>query len=169
MARTSVERKQKTAWPWVVGIGLLLLTLWVVTTLLAEDDDAGPEVTVATVQDTHPPAEIPAAPYADPVNATGGRSLQDLAPLDEADVGEEVQVHGRVVATGNQGFWILVGSQVLRVDSLRRVRTGDDVSLFATLQPAQAETTDAIVDSVLSRSPDSGEWGVIRELKLVEG
>lgn len=168
MARTDVLRKQKTRWPWVIGVALFLLVLWAISGLLEQDEPEGPEVTVATVADTHPPSAIPAAPYADPPAGTSS-GLESLAPLDAEDAGQVVQLEGEVVATGNQGFWIAVGNRVLRVDSERRVRKGATVSLSGTLRPADSEATDEIADAVLSRDADAAEWQVVRELKLVEG
>lgn len=170
MARLDVERKRKTAWPWVAGIAVLLLVLWGVTTLLTEDAEAEPEVMVPTVEDTHPPAAVPAPPNADP-EVTGNaaaRGVDEIAPLGEEDVGQALHVAGEVVATGNRAFWLLAGDEVVRVDSERRVRKGDTVSVEGTLRPADPSKTDLIASDVLSRHPASSDWNVVRAVKLVE-
>jgi hypothetical protein len=170
MDRTDIERKRKTPWPWLAGLALLVVTLLGISVLLTQDADAEPQVTVPTVEGTYSPAAIPAPPDMDPV-LTGtdpARDLAEIAPLGEEDVGQMVRLEGQVVATGNEAFWLLAGDRVLRVDSPRRVRKGDTLSVRGTLRPADPRTTDLIASDVLSRHPSSGGWNVVRVLKLVE-
>ena len=170
MARLDVERKRKTIWPLLIGAALLVLVLWGVTALLTDEPPAEPEVTVPTVEDTHPPAAVPAPPNTDAA-ATGTestRAVEEIAPVGEEDVGQTVRVAGEVVATGNQTFWLLAGEEVLRIDSARRVRKGDSLSVEGTLRAADPSKTDVITSDVLSRNPASPEWSVVRVVKLVE-
>lgn len=170
MARSDFERKQKTVWPWFIGLAVLGLTLLGISALLTWSEETEPAVTVPTVEDTHPPTSIPAAPDADPVT-TGSdpaRPVEEIAPLGEEDIGQTVRLDGHVVATGNEAFWLLAGDRVLRVDSPRRVRKDDALSIRGTLHPSDARTTDLIASDVLSRHPDSGAWHVVRGLKVVE-
>ncbi|MBW3552126.1 MAG: hypothetical protein KY466_01380 [Gemmatimonadetes bacterium] len=170
MARIDVEKKRKTVWPLVIGLAILVLALWGVTTLLTDDPAAEPEVTVPTVEDTHPPAAVPAPPNTDPglTGTESTRAVEEIAPVGEEDVGQTVRVAGEVVATGNQAFWLLAGEEVLRVDSTRRVRKGDSLSIEGILRPADPAKTDVIASDVLSRNPASPEWSVVRVVKLVE-
>ena len=170
MARLEVEKKRKTIWPLVIGAAILVLALWGVTTLLTEDAADEPEVTVPTVEDTHPPAAVPAPPNTDPemTGTESTRAVEEIAPVGEEDVGQTVRVAGEVVATGNHAFWLLAGEEVLRVDSSRRVRKGDSLSIEGTLRPADPSVTDVIASDVLSRNPASPDWNVVRVVKLVE-
>lgn len=171
MARTDLERKRKTPWPWFVGLAVLALILWGTNALLTEDAETEPGLTVATVEDTNPPAAIPSPPDVEPT-ATGteaARGLEEIAPLGEEDVGQTIRLDGEVVATGNDAFWLLSGGTVLRVDSERRVRTGDSLSIEGTLLRAtDPEKTERIEADVLPRRPGSGDWQVLRAIKLVE-
>lgn len=168
MRHIDVSKKRPSHWPWVIGVIVLGLALWGATVLLAPPaDDDGPELPV-TAADTLPPSSIP--------HAQGGArampeppSLSELMPLDEDDVGETVQVEGEVVATGNDAFWIMADSRVIRVDSRQRARKGDTLTVRGVLQPADDETTDRVVTQVLAREPGSAGWTIINMLKLVEG
>ena len=169
MARTDVEKKRKTAWPVVMGVVILVLAFWGITTLLTEDDDTEPEVTVPTVEDTQPPAAVPAPPDVDPevTGTEASRSGDEVTPLGEEDVGQTVRLDGEVVATGNDAFWLLAGGEVLRVDSRRLVRKGDTVSIAGVLRPADPAKTDK-VSEFLADHPRSSDWSLVREIKLVE-
>lgn len=170
MPRPDFEKKRKTAWPWLAGIAALVMTLIGISTILSWSDDAGPEVTVPTVEDTHPPATIPAPPDVDP-DGTGvdpDRAVEEIAPLGEDAIGQTISLDGYVVATGNASFWLLAGDRVVRVDSPRRVRKDDTLSIRGTLRPADPEKTDRIAAEVLSRRPGSDAWEVVRVVKLVE-
>lgn len=167
MRRIDVEKKRTTGWPWLVGLGVLALVLWGATTLLRaepEPDDADSGI---TAEDTLPPARIPSLP-------TGGSAPASTSPsapepeLGEDQVGEVVRTEGEVLATGNEAFWILVGSRVLRVDSSRRARKGDTVSVEGTLREADAAKTDRIASEVISRHPGFDSWTILRSLRIVE-
>lgn len=167
MARVDIERKRATRWPWFLGLGLLVLALWGVTTLLRENESEEPLVDVPTVEDTHPPAAIPAPPVEEGGATASVRPIHDLAPLEESDVGQHVRAEGPVVATGNTGFWLLAGNAVVRIESARRVRRGDTLAVEGTLQRADPEETERISD-VLGRHPESGQWSIVSAVKLVE-
>ena len=169
MAKLKVERKRKTAWPLLLGVLVLALVLWAITGLLTEDDDAGPDVTVPTVEDTYPPAAIPAPPDLEPANtgADAARQVDEVAPLGEEDIGQLIRVAGEVVATGNDAFWILAGDEVVRVESPRVVRKGDTLSIAGTLRQADPSRTNRISD-VLDRHPAADAWSVVTSVKLVE-
>lgn len=62
MRHIDIRKKRPSAWPWIVGVVLLLLVGWGVTTLLTADEEDEPGVSVPTVQDTMPPALIPQPP-----------------------------------------------------------------------------------------------------------
>lgn len=168
MGRVDVEKKQKTAAPWFAGAAILAVILLGISALLTWSDDAEPEVTVPTVEDTHPPAAVPAPP--DPLTGPTdpARALEEIAPLGEEDIGQTVRLDGSVVATGNAAFWLLTGDRVVRVDSPRRVRKADSLSVRGTLRAADPSTTDLIASDVLSRHPESDGWRVVRAIKLVE-
>lgn len=169
MARLDIERKRKTLWPWLAGVVALLLILMGITTLMQEDAETEPEVVVPTVEDTYPPAAVPAPPNEEPVGAAtdAARGVEEIAPLGEEDVGQTVRLAGEVVATGNDVFWLLAGADLLPVESDRRVRKGDTVSLEGTLRPADPNRTDRMSD-ILERHPASAGWNVVRVIKLVE-
>lgn len=167
MRQIDIRKKRKSRWPWLLGLVILGLAGWGITILLTPDEEPEPEIAVPTVQDTHPPAALPEPPY-EQYRAPAGQSLQDLAPLDQADRGETVQFRGIVVATGNDAFWVLAGDQVLRVDSERPARRGDTLQIAGTLVQAEPDATDRM-SPVLERHPDSESWTVVRALKLVEG
>lgn len=163
-----IKRKQTTLWPWLGGVVVMILVAWGVTGLLAAP--GGDEELPAAVlgEDTLPPATIPAPPQ--PIRTQESvRGVEELAPLDDRDSGEEVRAEGEVVATGTDGFWVVVGSEVIRVDSDRSVRSGEVVRVVGTLQPADGERTDRIASEVLSRSPRADDWRVVYSPKLVEG
>lgn len=170
MARTDFEKKRKTSWPWFVGLAVLALMFVGISALLARSDDTEPGVVVPTVEDTYPPAAVPAPPNADPTvtGADPARGLDEIAPLGEEDIGQTISLDGHVVATGNRSFWLLAGDRVVRVDSPRRVRKDDTLSIRGTLQPADPGKTDRIASDVLSRLPDSDRWQVVRVIKIVE-
>lgn len=167
MRRIDVMKKRPSRWPWALGVVILGLALWGATVLLRPPaEDEGPELP-PTAADTLPPAEIPltrggARPAPEPP------SLSELMPLDEEHVGETVKVEGDVVATGNDAFWILAGSHVVRVDSRRRARKGESLSVEGALRAADADTTDRMAEQVLSREPGSESWTIISAFKVVE-
>lgn len=169
MARLDVERKRKTAWPWVAGVITLLLILWGITSLLTDDPDDELEVTVPTVEDTFPPAAIPAPPDLDPevTGVDAPRDLGDLAPLGEDDVGQVVRVVGEVVATGNRGFWLASPEAVLLVESSRTARKGDTLSIEGTLRAGDPSPVDWLSE-VMDRDPRATDWTVVRVVRLVE-
>lgn len=163
-----VRRKRTSIWPWVGGVIFVALIAWGVTGILAAPggDEDLPDVLLA--EDTLPPVTIPTPPQ--PVREQERvRGVEDLAPLDDQHVGEEVRAEGEVVATGTDGFWIVVGTEVIRVDSERAVRRGDVVRVVGSLQPDDGARTDRIVSEVLSRTPRAQDWRVVRSPKLVEG
>lgn len=169
MGKIDVERKRKTVWPLVIGAGLLVLIFWGVTTLLTEDPDEGPQVTVPTVEDTYPPASVPAPPDLPP-SQTGVDQQADTSeapPLDEETVGQTVRLQGEVVATGNDAFWILARNEVVGVESPRVVRKGDTVAIAGIVRPADPARTDRIAE-VLERHPAAEVFSVVRAVKLVE-
>lgn len=169
MRHIDVSKKRPSHWPWVIGVIVLGLALWGATVLLAPPaDDDGPELPV-TAADTLPPSSIPIA-QGGAMATPEPPSLSELMPLDEEDVGETVQVEGEVVATGNDAFWIMADSRVIRVDSRQRARKGDTLTVRGVLQPVEDdENTDRVVTQVLSREPGSAGWTIINTLKLVEG
>lgn len=167
MRRIDVMKKRPSRRPWVLGVVILGLALWGASILLRPPkEDAGPELPV-TAADTLPPAAIP-------LTRGGARaapeppSLSKLMPLDEEHLGETVNVEGQVVATGNDAFWILAGSRIIRVDSRRRTRKGDSLSFRGVLRVADGETTDRMAAQVLSREPGSEGWTIVSEIKVVE-
>jgi hypothetical protein len=167
MQHLNIRRKRRTAWPWALGVVILGMIVWSVTALLA-----APEREAVVVEDpasdSLPPAAIPAPP--NPVRADAIQSLDALSPLDEADAGHEVRAEGEVVATGTTGFWILVGAEVIRVDSDRLVRRGDSVALQGRLEPLETvERTDRVATDVLPRDPRSDQWTIVRSLRLIDG
>lgn len=170
MARIDVEKKQKSVWPWVAGLVVLVGLGWGITQLLAPPPEPEEPQPVA-IEGANEPAAIPspADEYGDLGDLTDpNRGLEEIAPLGEEDVGQTLRLSGEVVATGNRSFWIVAGSDVLMVDSERTVRKGDTVQVEGTLREADPEKTDEIASSVISRHPASGEWNVVRVLKLVE-
>lgn len=167
MRRIDVEKKRVTKWPWLLGVVLLVLVVWGATALLRPPaEEEGPDLPVTTA-DTLPPAAIPSSSGGASA-APRAKSLARLMPLGEEDVGETVRVDGEVVATGNNTFWMLSGSNVLRVDSYRRARRGDSLSVRGVLQLAEEALTDQMATDVLSRDPAAERWTVIRSLKLVD-
>lgn len=167
MRRLDVEKKRTTGWPWVLGVGVLALLLWGATILLRADPEPEPPDIGVTAEDTLPPALIPSPSGGGAAPQGGTRSGAEPA-LGEDQIGETVRTQGEVVATGNEAFWILAGSRVLRVDSPRRARSGDTVSVEGTLREADTEMTDRMASEVLSRHPDFDSWTVLRSLRVVE-
>lgn len=167
MRKIDVEKKRASQWPWLLGVVLVALVVWGATVLLRPP--AGPEAPdlPVTTADTLPPSAIPSSSGGASASPEA-QSLTDLMPLGEEDVGETVEVEGEVVATGNNAFWIVSGSSVLRVDSSRRTRKGDSLSVRGMLQSAEEAMTDQMATDVLSRDPASEGWTIIRSLKLVD-
>jgi hypothetical protein len=167
MRHMHIERKRTTAWPWVAGLAVLAVIAWGVTSLLAapHDDEEPAGNTVA--EEAVEPVPIPLPP--NPLSTTPAvRAVQELAPLDLEDVGQEVRAEGEVVATGTDGYWLLDGSEVIRVDSDRLVRKGQIVTVEGVLQADEdSERTDRIAREVLSRNGLASEWRVARSVKLV--
>lgn len=167
MRRIDVEKKRKTAWPWVIGLGVLALALWGATSLLLPDPEPEEPDIGVTAADTLPPALIPSLPGGG--SAPAGTSRTGADPeLGEDQLDEVVRVNGEVLATASDAFWILTASQVLRVDSPRRARKGDTVTVEGTLRRADTEKTDRIASEFISRHPAFDSWTVLRSLKLVE-
>lgn len=171
MARLDVEKKRKTAWPWLVGAVVVVLLGIAITSLLTADPETEPALTVPTVEDTHPPAAVPRPPNVDPelTGTEAARGVEEIAPLGEEDVGQTIRVDGQVVATGNAAFWLRTGDIVLRIDSERQVQKGEALSIEGTVRQADPAKTDRIAADVLSREPGASEWQVVRLVKLVEG
>ncbi len=167
MRRIDVEKKQPTRWPWLLGVGVLALALWGITVLSRAPEEEEVQPAGITTPDTLPPALIPSRPGAVAPHAQdeAGRAVSDFS---EADIGEVARVAGEVVATGHNAFWVLAGSHVLRVDSERRVRRGDSISVEGTIRPADGETTDRMASEVMSRQGDNDNWTIVRTLKLVD-
>lgn len=167
MRKIDVEKKRATKWPWLLGVVLLALVVWGATVLLRPPaEEEGPDLPVTTA-DTLPPSAIPSSSGGASA-APRAQSLARLMPLGEEDIGQTVQVEGEVVATGNNAFWMVSGSSVLRVDSYRRARKGDSLSVRGVLQSAEEALTDQMATDVLSRDPAAERWTVIRSLKLVD-
>lgn len=40
MADINVERKQRSIWPWIVGLLVLALLIWLLASMFNDDDDA---------------------------------------------------------------------------------------------------------------------------------
>lgn len=40
MADINVERKQRSIWPWIVGLLVLALLIWLLASMMDRDDDA---------------------------------------------------------------------------------------------------------------------------------
>lgn len=167
MRHIDVDRKRAGRWPWVLGLGILVLVVWGVTILLRPPVESEAPAVGTTAADTLPPAMIPSETD-EP--ATGGASgaAEDTISLGEERLGETVRVQGEVVATGNDAFWILIDSRVLRVDSPRRARRGDTLAVRGTLREADAATTDRLASTVMSRHPEFDSWTIVRVIKLVE-
>lgn len=166
MQRVHVRKKRPTIWPWVMGLAVLAVVIWSVTSLLAAPQDDEEDVVVPAPADTVVPSPIPAPPH--PVPGTGAATLASLAPIGEEHVGESVRAEGEVVATGTTGFWMVVGSEMIRVDSGLTVRRGQSVTVDGTIQTAEDERTDQIFEEVVSRNPQAENWRVVRTVKLVD-
>lgn len=170
MARIDVEKKKKTLWPWVAGAVVLMILGWAITEHLASPPEAEAPPAVA-LEGANEPAAIPspADEYGPEDPTDPNRALAEVAPLGEEDVGQTVRLEGEVVATGNSGFWVVWGADILRVDSEQRVRKGDTVQVSGTLREADPDRTDEIASSVISRLPGADDWNIVRTVKLVEG
>ncbi len=167
MRRIDVEKKRAFRWPWLLGVVLLALLAWGATALLRSPEEPEGLELPPTAADTLPPARIPSlGPGAATAPATP--SVADLLPLSEEHLGETVLADGEVLATGNDAFWILAESTLLRVDSARRIRKGDTVNVRGVLRESDPAMTDEIASDVLSRSPGSDSWTVVRSFKLVD-
>ena len=167
MRNIDIEKKRASAWPWVAGVAVLALIFWGVTVLLTPDEQSAPEVQTTTVEDTHPPAAIPDPPR-EALPTTPAQGIGTLTPLGQEDVGQVVRVEGEVVATGNGSFWLLAGSEVVRIDSDRQVRSGDSIAVAGPIRTADPSKTDRIESGVLSRRSSSDSWTVVRGLKVIE-
>jgi hypothetical protein len=166
MLYEEIRRKRRTSWPWIAGLMVLALVVWGVTALLAapEDEQA---VAVTSESDDSRPAAIPSPP--NPVRVDRAGSIEDLMPLGEEDAGQEVRAEGEVVATGTTGFWMLTGSDVLRVDSERLVRKGQTVEVEGVLEVlADDERAERVASEVLPRDPRFESWTLVRTVRLVE-
>lgn len=166
MRNIDFRKKQPSRWPWLMGLITLGLAGWGVTILLTPDPEPDPPTVNTPAVDTLPPAAIPQPPSR--VDGSGAPDLREVAPLDEADLGETVVARGEVVATGNDAFWLLAGSAVIRVDSDRTARRGDTLRVQGTIRTADPTTTDVMASEVLSRRADSEQWTVVRAFKMVE-
>jgi hypothetical protein len=167
MRYRDIIRKETSRAPWLAGLAVLVLVVWGVTALLGAPTEEEAPVAAPTAEDTLRPLAIPQAPQS-PGAAAAARGAE-VDALDEARVGEMARLEGEVVATGTTGFWVLAGTSVVRVDSEREVRKGEYVIVEGTIRPADDERTDQIATEVLSRSPRSNGWEVVRAVKLVDG
>lgn len=167
MRRIDVEKKRPARWPWLLGVGVLALVLWGVTVLSRAPLEEEVEPAGITTPDTLPPALIPSRPAAIGPQGQDEAGLA-VSGLGESDIGEVARVAGEVVATGNNEFWILAGSHVLRVDSERHVQRGDSISVEGTIRAADEEATDRMASEAMSRQGDFGDWTIVRTLKLVD-
>jgi hypothetical protein len=169
MRHVDMKRKYPTPWPWLAGLGVLALIIWGVTSLLAAPNEEDPAIEAAgAAEHDVVPALIPRPPHPVGSSTVQARDVRDLYPLELDDAGTLARAEGEVLATGSEGFWILAGSEVIRVDSRRPVRRGQVIEVEGVLQETSAEPTDRIADEVLSRSGASGVWTVARTIKLVE-
>ena len=166
--KSDIGRKQPSVWPWVGGAVVLGLLVWGVTVLLRPPPQPEAPAVATEAVDTLPPATIPAPP-GDVLGDPGGTTSTDLAGLGEQELGQSIRARGRVVATGNDSFWLLAGSGVIRVKSAREVRRGDSLAVEGRLREADPEITRSIADAVISREPDSADWIILDSLMLVEG
>ncbi len=166
MPRIDVEKKRATRWPWLLGLGLLALVFWGVTVLSRAPVEEEPVPAGITTPDTLPPALIPSNPATAAPQAT--QQPPRVGSLDEGDIGRVTRVEGEVVATGDDVFWVLSGSHVLRVDSDRRARRGDSIAVEGTVRSTDGAMTDRMASEVMSRNADFESWTLIRSLKLVE-
>jgi hypothetical protein len=167
MRYTDIIRKETPKWPWLAGLAVLVLVIWGVTALLGAPAEEEAPVVAPAAEDTLRPVAIPQAPQ--PPGAVSAASIAEAVALDEARVGEAARLEGEVVATGTTGFWMRVGTSVVRVDSEREARKGEYVIVEGTIRPADGERTDQIAADVLSRIPRSNGWEVVRAVKLVDG
>jgi hypothetical protein len=166
MRQLDMKRKQTSSLPWLAGLVILGLVVWAVTSLLAAaPEEVGPTADAA-YEDELTPAPLPM--QVNPIGVTPVRDVTELAPLDQEDVGQRLRAEGEVLATGTAGFWMLAGSEVIRVDSEQIVRKGQTVQIQGTLREDDPEMTEQIAAEVLSRSPQPNEWRVVRGVKLVE-
>jgi hypothetical protein len=165
MAYLDMKRKQITTWPWVAGLMILGLIVWAVTSLLAAPVDEERSATAAVVEEELPPATLPM--QVNPIGIVPLRDVRELSPLGTEDVGETVRAEGEILATGTEGFWILAGLEVIRVESEEIVRKGQIVQVHGTLQEDDPERTERVAAEVLSRSPQAGDWRIVRGIKLV--
>jgi hypothetical protein len=167
-SRYKETKRKRTTWlPWLGGVAVFMLITWAVTGLLAAPggDEELPRAVLS--EDTLPPAAIPAPPQPVRMQETV-RGVEEIQPIDDHHIGEEVRAEGEVVATGTSGFWMVVGREVLRVDSERPVRTGEVVRVIGTLHASTGERTERIATEVLTRSPRAEDWRVVPSPKLVE-
>jgi hypothetical protein len=168
MQHLDLKRKQPTAWPWLAGVAILALMVWGVTSLLAAPQ-AEPDVAVDAVEvEELTPAAIPAPPHPPGSSTVSVHELSELAPLDLEDAGVVARAEGEVVATGTRGFWLLAGSDIIRVDSDQLVRRGQAITVEGVLQESDGARTEQIAAEVLSRFGHSAEHRVVSVVKLVE-
>jgi hypothetical protein len=165
MRQLDMKRKQTSAWPWLAGVVLLGLVVWGVTSLLAPPVDAEGPVSEGSEEELAPSA-LPMP--VNPVGITPVRDVRELSPLGQEHLGQRLRAEGEVVATGTDGFWILAGSEVIRVDSEQVVRQGQSVEVQGTLHEDDPARTEQIVSEVLSRRVQAGDWQVVRGVKLVD-
>jgi HAMP domain-containing protein len=166
MRHLDMKTKQTTAWPWLAGLVILGLVVWAATSLLAAPVEELESAGEAAAEEELSPAVLPMP--ANPIGITPVHDTRELAPLSEDHVGQRVTAEGEVLATGTAGFWILAGSEVIRVDSEQVVRRGQTVRVHGTLRADDPGPTDRIAEEVISRSPMAGDWRVVHGVKLVE-
>ncbi len=163
------KSKRVSAWPWLLGLTALALIAWGVTSLLAAPQDELADVDEAALEEELPPTAIPQPPHPAGTSTVAARDVRQLIPLDIDDAGELVRAEGEVVATGTDGFWMLVDSDVLLVSSARMVRKGERVAVEGVLQETDGERTERIASEVLSRNSQARDWRVVQEVKLAVG
>ncbi len=138
MADINVERKSTNIWPWILGLLVLALLIWLLAEAFGRDEAEVADVPVTEVQPTVPP--VAPEPIAQEAGVPVSQIIESPATWTGRTVAGEVRV---VEVPTDRGFWIEDQGErlfALIVDEPREVPV--DINAGQTLRIREAVLRD---------------------------